>query len=632
MQISQMMRSVIGDAKPTDAKALELKAGQVVRGMVMQWLSNQDALVQIEGVQVKARLEAALEKGQAALLQVMANSKDGTLALQLLTALNGSNTASIDDLLLKLGMKPNDVLREMALALRQAGLDVSKENMQAMRNVLEGAPQQAARSEWLQTGALALAKGLPLEPQPLAALSRAVFGPPVGQSLANLAEAVQTLLAKPQSGMTQQTGALLQELAGRLHSLLQSVEGWSGGRQNTQQAPPQAPTGNTAPAASASGSVQAAAATSVNNNTLQQQASMSSQATQGSTAASPAPQPAANSGTAAQTGSAPIQQQASNQTAEQAATARSVGQPAAEGTARTGSAPVTAPASESQAAVRPTSADSTSRTASMNTETATNAERTQPTQTAAMTSSAQASATEQSWLPRMLKLIGFDHENQALRMVQAAMQDGPEGNTAPLAALPDSGDGARLNELASLKSVLLQLGAADDLPLTLREPVQQLLQQVTGQQLLLTPDRSGNFAHVTLFVPFHDKDGQQSAAIHIQSRKSRNGGIDADNCRLWFDLNMSALGPTLVDVQVTDKRVNVRLFNDHPAMAVFADQGKEHLTAVLAETGFQLLTFSQSSYPEARGESGSDPTSGEQDKIQQLLERNKPYKGVDFRI
>ncbi|MDT9724115.1 hypothetical protein DUZ99_03830, partial [Xylanibacillus composti] len=301
MQISQLMRSVMGETRPAEGKALELKAGQVVRGMVMQWLSNQDALVQIEGVQVKARLAAALEKGQTALLQVLAESKDGALALKLLTALQGSGAASLDDMLAKLGMKPNDALREMAFALRQAGLDVTKETMQAMRGLLDAAPAQASRTEWLQTGALALAKGLPLEPQPLAALSRAVFGPPVGQTLAGLAEAVRLELAKPQAGMSQQTSALLQELSGRLQTLLQSAAAFTGGRQ----APLQAPTGSAAAVQQTAGSPAATIAAGTGGIVQPQPAEgVGVQAAAGRHAAASAPLPAAAPGPAGSGGNA----------------------------------------------------------------------------------------------------------------------------------------------------------------------------------------------------------------------------------------------------------------------------------------------------------------------------------------
>ncbi|GIQ68665.1 hypothetical protein XYCOK13_14890 [Xylanibacillus composti] len=628
MQISQLMRSVMGETRPAEGKALELKAGQVVRGMVMQWLSNQDALVQIEGVQVKARLAAALEKGQTALLQVLAESKDGALALKLLTALQGSGAASLDDMLAKLGMKPNDALREMAFALRQAGLDVTKETMQAMRGLLDAAPAQASRTEWLQTGALALAKGLPLEPQPLAALSRAVFGPPVGQTLAGLAEAVRLELAKPQAGMSQQTSALLQELSGRLQTLLQSAAAFTGGRQ----APLQAPTGSAAAVQQTAGSPAATIAAGTGGIVQPQPAEgVGVQAAAGRHAAASAPLPAAAPGPAGSGGNASPQLPTGGQAAEQAAWRAAAGQAGAESAARVaaGASPAAAPEQQA-AAARSAVLEGAARTTTPAMDSAANAERPQPIQSAA-TAPAQAPAADQSWLPRMLKLFGFDHENQALRLIQTAAQNGPDMQAAQM-LLPEGADGGRANELASLKSVLLLLSAADDLPLTLREPVQQLLQQVTGQQLLLTPDRSGSFAHVTLFVPFHDKDGQQTAAIHIQSRKSRKGGIDADNCRLWFDLRMAALGPTLVDVQVTDKRVNVGLFNDHPALSELAERGREVLAAALAGAGFQLLSFSQSPYPNAQGGSGTDSTALEHDQAQQLLERNKPYKGVDYRV
>ncbi|KIL36561.1 hypothetical protein SD70_31470 [Gordoniibacillus kamchatkensis] len=57
MNISGLLRSLLGDARPADAKTLELKVGQIVKGIVLQLFSEQDALVNINGVQVRAKRE-----------------------------------------------------------------------------------------------------------------------------------------------------------------------------------------------------------------------------------------------------------------------------------------------------------------------------------------------------------------------------------------------------------------------------------------------------------------------------------------------------------------------------------------------------------------------------------------------
>ncbi|MBW7462294.1 hypothetical protein K0U00_50405, partial [Paenibacillus sepulcri] len=105
-------------------------------------------------------------------------------------------------------------------------------------------------------------------------------------------------------------------------------------------------------------------------------------------------------------------------------------------------------------------------------------------------------------------------------------------------------------------------------PQALKDTAQQLVQHITGQQLLLTPERTASlFSHVTLFIPMQGQDGSQTASVHIQTRRGRKGELDAENCRLLFDLRMNTLGETVVDVQVVNKIVSLNLWNDHPAIA-----------------------------------------------------------------
>ena len=104
--------------------------------------------------------------------------------------------------------------------------------------------------------------------------------------------------------------------------------------------------------------------------------------------------------------------------------------------------------------------------------------------------------------------------------------------------------------------------SSQETPPALKEAAQQLVQHLTGQQLLLNTDRTAPFAQVTMFIPLHGVDGEQTASVHIQSRRGRKGELDATNCRLLFDLDMKFLGPTLIDVQVVDRIVSLSFRND----------------------------------------------------------------------
>ncbi len=183
----------------------------------------------------------------------------------------------------------------------------------------------------------------------------------------------------------------------------------------------------------------------------------------------------------------------------------------------------------------------------------------------------------------------------------------------------------------TLKGILLQLTAADDVPPALKEAAQQLVQQLTGQQLLLNTDRTAPFAQVTMFVPFKGPDGQETASVQIQSRRGPKGELDASNCRLWFDLDMHSLGPTLVDVHVVDKIVTLKVHNDLEQLAPLVESKREEMATAMSALGYQLLSLKVDAMP-VRSSATNENSTGMSDH--DLLQRYAPpdYKGVDMKI
>ncbi|WP_148091911.1 flagellar hook-length control protein FliK, partial [Paenibacillus sp. 598K] len=209
---------------------------------------------------------------------------------------------------------------------------------------------------------------------------------------------------------------------------------------------------------------------------------------------------------------------------------------------------------------------------------------------------------------------------------------GPAGAAAAHAA--EAGRPAAAQE--TLKGALLQLAARDDAPPALREAAQQLLQQVTGQQLLLSAERGGAMmSHLSIFIPLHAQDGNQTASVHIQTRRGRKGEIDASNCRLLFDLQMKQLGDTLVDVQVVDKIVSLTIWNDHPAIARLLETSRGQLAEAMTRSGYQLLTLRSTPLPSAEEREDAQAKKGALAGSAQLPDRGgyaaKPYRGVDLR-
>ncbi|WP_339321340.1 hypothetical protein [Paenibacillus sp. FSL W8-0194] len=180
----------------------------------------------------------------------------------------------------------------------------------------------------------------------------------------------------------------------------------------------------------------------------------------------------------------------------------------------------------------------------------------------------------------------------------------------------------------TLKGILLQLVNHDDTPPQLKEAAQQLVSHLTGQQLLLNTDRTAPFAQVTLLLPLNGPDGQETASIQIQSRRGAKGELDASNCRLWFDLQMKHLGQTLVDVQVVDRIVSLKVHNRHEWAGELLENHRDEIAGAIESIGYQLLSLKAEPLPE------KEPASPSAMQAKATVSEYVPqsYRGVDYRV
>ena len=265
----------------------------------------------------------------------------------------------------------------------------------------------------------------------------------------------------------------------------------------------------------------------------------------------------------------------------------------------------------------------------------------------AASSPATADAEEGGWLPRLLRFVGVDLEHAWLtRTVMQPPRHTPQPagilSGHPAAELPiaaetaDSAEAGMRTAADSLKSILLQLHAHDELPASFKETIQQTIQHITGQQLLLSADRNGTFTHLTLFLPMlPGQDGQRPAAVHIQSRKKgKKGAVDADNCRLLFDLRLGFLGALLIDVQVVDRYVNVTLHHGDPRIREWAAAEKPPFEEALDKMGYRCAQLRFVPLPEQQEAGGTERHAAESagGGNRPLPAAPQPYKGVDVRI
>lgn len=596
MNIGPMLRALMGDGQPADgSRALELRIGQIVRGVLMEMLDNHEALMNINGVHVRAKLDAEMAVGKSTLLQVQPGGSGGLVVLKpLADPSDAFPEEGLKDVLKSFGLPEHKWALDLIRGLKRDGYPIGRETAAYFSTAAEMKPARADMQSWAGAVDVAFRRGLTPTETTLASLRQALFAAPMHEVLADLQSALTRWLggsdASPQaSALGQKVQNLLSQGAALLAQAEAQLSGQAGGNTSLGVI-------NTNQAAAAAGQREEAADS------------------QKSGAPGKAPVDVA----AARAGGGPIHSaQAQN----------APGSPAGSSLPETQKAGISAgphvqsrPIAEGGAAVSNASgaADAANRIPA------------QP----------PAPKPEAAWIGRFLQWLGAGHEHRLLHAAEgrmpgeAGLPAGPGLATAPGADAPAPSQEARPAD--TLKGALLALAAHEEVPPAVREAAQSLAAHITGQQLLLSSERNqaAPFSHMTLFVPMKGADGDTTATVHVQTRRNRRGEWDAHNCRLLFDLRMRHVGDTVVDVQVVDRIVSLKLLNDYPGMPDLIEQARGELTAGMSSAGFQLLSLTVSPLPQWKDGSASVETaSGNADKSPAAgAYAAKPYKGVDFRV
>lgn len=645
MNISQMMKGLLGDAVSGDARTMELKVGQVVRGVVLQSLENNEALIQINGVQVRAKLEMPLVPGQSAMLQVQPESSG---ALIVLKAVDLSASGLLDDtfrdLAKLLGMPDQRWALDIVKDLRREGFLFDKTTAKAFQQAASAMPQGADLEQWMAATAATFKRGLPMTTATIASMGQALFGKGTHELLDSLQRHLSAFLpagdaASATEGESAQQAAvkvlqLLEQGSALLRSGLSPREGAAVGTN-----------GNTAMTSTA-----ASAAPKEGLHTSSQ------------SAAQVLGQSMEDTGMAATVGGrgAAAQVNASNwlggmmkwlgvdheHQLAKAATAGDANNSSAVSQPRTAAADggVAARNVGAGGITQPNAAQAQGLTAGQGpgkagfagmVENTDGAAMDHPGRNAASQSSMRGDGTAQAAASDG-RAIQQAQPSGALLQPNLNAEGGRVENTPSGAQnVPVAQVGAAQSE--SLKSALLALAQASDTPPAIKETAQQLVHQITGQQLLLTPERNSSvFTHVTMFIPLQDQNGGTTASVHIQTRRGKRGELDADNCRLLFNLSMTSLGDTLVDVNVTDKIVSLNIWNDHPAIAELIESSRNEIAERLQGTGYQLLSLRATPLRNREEQAADDSSVMEKGKRQlppDLAQfASTRYKGVDYRI
>ncbi|WP_134684390.1 hypothetical protein [Brevibacillus migulae] len=674
MQTSQLLSSLLNRTNVQAPKQIELTPGQIFKGTVLKLHPDQMATVQIGGIQVNAKLETNLEAGQKAWLQVQPSS--GVVTLKVLqgdAAPQESKDASFQQLMSSLGLADTPENNAIVRALVKQNLPVNKEILQAFGQI---AKELGAGDATIDAFMLAMRRSLPLTQDVVrslqAFLSKQTITDAVDGFLAEAEAFMQegNRQGAPHGTVSQQAGVPLKETLQALKDKLVSLPlpidtGASAESENAlatgkeRQAQPTVP--NPAPSNGKQGTMPIPVST---NQTQPTATGESNKVTNAATAA-----PDGDIVLASQTnqkqpsGSAPASNPLSN-TIDGGHTEAAGGLPEEQP-----SAPKMLQANRNDQPIEkqpPISTNDGKPGVSVRADHQQDAK--QPRVEAAIPDRSDAKAIDQTGeaTPRILR---GGQESVRPEVPLSSSPNRVEQAEKPVLGLPDDsrnvpkesttsnnghtsmnkadlikelfqrlgvtherdvagvikGDPQTQARLENVKSMLLQISQAPagSIPGTLRDAADTLLQQVTGQQLMMVQPPNQAISQVVMQIPFRTPDGDDTAYVQVEAKKREGGDLDPDNCRLFFNLDLEQLGITMIDVAIVNRIVNVQIFNDQPWLEPIVQQARETFSAQLHETGYLLSNMRVQPIPEARG---SLPA---QSSKASLL---SAYKGVDIRV
>src|SRR5690625_1442143 len=176
------------------------------------------------------------------------------------------------------------------------------------------------------------------------------------------------------------------------------------------------------------------------------------------------------------------------------------------------------------------------------------------------------------------------------------------------------------NHQQTLKQTLLQV-IQQQLPID-QERVQQLVHFINGLQLQ-SVEETNHFIYGNLVLPGEKLQLNSDLYMQFQSKKTDEGQVDVNHCRILYFLELATLEHTIVDMNVQDRIVSLTVYNDHQFLKSLVKPLETSLKKRLNEMDYRLSSVV---YKPLEDETEIISTK----TTQQFAKKN--YSGVDFRI
>ncbi|MEH7388756.1 hypothetical protein V7149_18025 [Bacillus sp. JJ1503] len=207
-------------------------------------------------------------------------------------------------------------------------------------------------------------------------------------------------------------------------------------------------------------------------------------------------------------------------------------------------------------------------------------------------------------LKTAIKTIGFSYENEMIKLIK---------DNEPF----------NINKLETLKPILMHL-LSEEAAGPVQNTAEKLLNKITGYQVL--SQEAGPIQQLIFQIPLTFLDKRTDLTMQWSGRKTENGQIDPNFCRVLFYLNLENLKETIVDLHVQNRVISISVVNDREDLKNLAQIYIPYLKERLQDIKYHLSTI--------HFEKPIDKKSNHIEKKKNLSGLRLPnqYNGVDFRI
>lgn len=161
-----------------------------------------------------------------------------------------------------------------------------------------------------------------------------------------------------------------------------------------------------------------------------------------------------------------------------------------------------------------------------------------------------------------------------------------------LANLLKQQNGESIAKLEALKPLLMQL-LKEEVAVPIKEAAEKLMLKITGYQVL--SQEAGPIQQYVFQIPLSFWEKKTDLTMQWSGRKTADGKIDSNFCRVLFYLDLDYLHETIIDLQVQNRIMNLAIINERTDLKSLATPFILHLKEGLANLNYQLssVTFEQ---------------------------------------